>query len=262
MLNALPNVRLSGENLNTLSKLHDVVYNLKDNAVENKAPPIFDNGQGVNGGPMMHHPIPRGAYACPVQEWVNVLNPPPERIVKESGLTNRPSVTDYDEHRILGWKSVRFHQGNWNTVSQAANFLMENFPCARIVVNYRSNIDNQLASIKEQFKKSSRTRDELVSFNAFQIALAEELGPDRAYLLDMNDWKENATVLNEVVEWLGFRNCVFEELVHENHHGYKRDKEHQVTLGEKCWYPYKKKEPVVEEEVEEDIEEGEHDDED
>ena len=241
MLNTLPNVRLGGENLNTLFKTYEVIYNLKDDE-ENHAPKLKDNGEGVPDGPMMHHPIPQGAYACPTQLWIETLNPPPEKVIRQSHLGHRPSVEEYDQYKILGLKSVRFHLGNWTAV-QAAEYLRTNFPCARIILNYRSNVESQLESISSRFSASTRTSSELEEFNSFQRDLAHDLGPDMATLLDMNEWKDNVEVINDAVDWLGFQNCRFQELVHENHDGYQRDEEHGVELSKDCWYPYKRVEP-------------------
>ena len=237
MLNSLPNVRLGGENLNTLFKAHEVIYNLHDE--ENHAPPIQDNGVGVPHGPMMHNPIPQGAYSCPTQLWIDTLNPPPEKIMHESHRGDRPSVEEFDQYKILGLKSVRFHLGNWTAV-EAGRFLMNNFPCARVILNYRSNVESQYESIRSRFPTSTRTKEELEAYNNFQLDLASELGPEMAILLDMNEWKDNTEVINHVVDWLGFKNCHFQELVHENHDGYQRDAEHSLELSKKCWYPYKK----------------------
>ena len=103
-----------------------------------------------------------------------------------------------------------------------------------------------MESVGTNFIKSGGTEDELVQYNSFQVALAQELGSDTAKLIDMNNWKDNVSVLNDVVDWLGFKGCAFQELVHENHDGYGRDTDHDVDLGTNCWYPYKKVEPTEE----------------
>lgn len=239
MFGSLPNVRLAGENINTLKKMYDVQWNLVSGS--QNGPVMKANGRGRASGPFARHPIPVGSYACPTQQFLNALNPPSHNAMLRA---KSPKVLEEeDRDTILGFKSVRFHLGDW-TVQQGATFLKENFPCSKVVLNIRSNVDNQISSVGTNFIKSGRTRDELIEYNSFQMALADELGEDMARLIDMNDWKEDVSVLNDVIKWMGFKGCAFQELVHENHDGYGRDTEHKVDLGKNCWYPYKKQEPI------------------
>lgn len=244
MFSHLPNVRLAGENLNTLEQVSKVVDNLIGK-INNNGPVIKANGRGRTSGPFARHPIPHGSYACPTQHWINALNPPPHDAMLRAYTNDGPSIDEYDADTIFGFKSVRFHLSHW-TVQEGATFLKENFPCAKIIINIRSNVQNQMESVGTNFIKSGGTEDELVQYNSFQVALAQELGSDTAKLIDMNDWKDNVSVLNDVIDWLGFKGCAFQELVHENHDGYGRDTDHGVDLGTNCSYPYKKVEPTQE----------------
>ena len=239
MLGSLPNVRLAGENINTLYKLYQVQYNLVGDS--HNGPVMKDNGRGRASGPFLRNPIPVGSYACPTQQFINALNPPPHNAMLRSKTPQ--ALEEYDEYTILGFKTVRFHLGDWS-VQEGAAFLRDNFPCSKIILNIRSNVDSQISSVDTNFIQSGRTREELLQYNSFQKDLAEELGTDMAKLIDMKDWKDNVQIFNEVIQWLGFKGCAFRELVHENYNGYGRDTEHKVDLGENCWYPYKKHEPV------------------
>ena len=40
----------------------------------------------------------------------------------------------------------------------------------------------------------------------------------------MEEWLEDISILNSVVSWLGYKDCQFQAIVHENHGGYKHDK--------------------------------------
>ena len=50
----------------------------------------------------------------------------------------------------------------------------------------------------------------------------------------------NISVLNSVVEeWLGFKDCNFTSIAHENHDGYHRDEKFRNPfVGSNCRYPY------------------------
>ena len=241
MFGALPSVRLAGENLNTLEPLSLVIDNLIKKRSD-QGPVVKANGRGRIAGPFTRHPIPHGSYACPTQHWINALNPPPHHVMLRSYTQEGPTIEEYDEHTIMGFKSVRFHLSHW-TVQEGAKFLRENFPCSKIIINMRSNVQSQMESVGTTFMRDGNTEDELenelVQYNSFQRALSQELGSDVAKLIDMNDWKEDVSVLNDVIDWLGFEGCAFRELVHENHDGYGRDTDHDVDLGANCRYTYK-----------------------
>ena len=50
---------------------------------------------------------------------------------------------------------------------------------------------------------------------------------------------DNMSVLNSVVEWLGFKDCNFTSIAHENHDGYHRDEKFRNPfVGSNCRYPY------------------------
>ena len=41
-----------------------------------------------------------------------------------------------------------------------------------------------------------------------------------------------------LVHWLGFENCKFNGVPHENNHGYEPDRESEFGLGKNCRYPH------------------------
>ena len=49
---------------------------------------------------------------------------------------------------------------------------------------------------------------------------------------------KDVEILNDLIHWLGFRECKYKEVVHENVNGYGRDHDTDTGIGEKCHYPY------------------------
>jgi len=220
MLNHLPNVRLSGENLNELY----VTSLLASNLEKSSSSMAYD--EEVEGA-WMHHKIPTQAMACPIQQVINTINPP-----------WAPSLDGYDQSTILGHKTVRFQEAHWSP-SEAAVFFKESFPCSRIVVNIRSNTEGQAASTMKLgwSHNASLTEEELVKETEFLTELAENLGPDTARLIDMTMWTKNISVLNDLLDWLGYKECHFKSLVHANHDGYGADWSNP-QIGDECHYPH------------------------
>ncbi len=78
----------------------------------------------------------------------------------------------------------------------------------------------------------------LAGYNEFQLSLMKHMGDERAKLIDMNDWINDVGVLNDVIDWLGYENCAFDAIIHENLNGYATDNETVLHLGEHCSYPF------------------------
>ena len=74
--------------------------------------------------------------------------------------------------------------------------------------------------------------------NDFLTQLTTELGEDMAQLIDMTEWTKNVKVLNDVVDWLGFRHCQFHSIVHENAGGFERDHDTSPNISDECHYPH------------------------
>lgn len=234
MFNFLPNVRISGENSNEIYLASKLVSNFKgENSV-----PLLDQNFDRTEGAYFHNAIPPQSMSCPIQSIINTLNPAPQHIQQMVNVTGNPSLEEYDTDRILGVKTIRFQKGDWS-VQEASNFLREYFPCSRVVANIRSDVESQLKSMSNTFKndhKGADDTDKILKMNDFLIRVAEELGSDMAKLIDMNDWTQNVDVLNEVVQWLGYRECKYAGIVHENAAGYDRDHETEHDMGKNCHY--------------------------
>jgi len=139
---------------------------------------------------------------------------------------------------------IRVQRGDWS-VDEAAEFLETNFPCAKYIVNIRSNVYKQAQSWQKSFKKGDivargksiqKIRDGLQKENDFLRQFSNILGDDKVKLINMEAWTENITVLDEVVDWAGFRHCQYDKILHHNDNGYGKDKS-AVHIGDKCQSP-------------------------
>jgi len=147
-------------------------------------------------------------------------------------------MEEYDRDRIFGLKTIRFQKGDWG-VKEACDFLREHFPCSRVVVNIRSDVEGQFRSMNTTFTeehKGAMDADHIQKMNDFMIDVAEELGEEMARLIDMNEWTQDVEVLNDLIGWLGFRDCRYQAVVHENANGYGRDNETEPDIGDDCHY--------------------------
>mmetsp|Transcript_2075 Transcript_2075/g.3770 ORF Transcript_2075/g.3770 Transcript_2075/m.3770 type:complete len:358 (-) Transcript_2075:1014-2087(-) len=234
MLNYLPNVRLSGENLNLLYVASKIISNFKGEKVAHLLDQNFDRVEGA----YLHNAIPPQVMSCPIQQVINTLNPPPQKVQKEVNLTGHPSIEEYDRDRILGVKTIRFHKGEWS-IGEASQFLKQNFPCSRVVVNIRSDIQSQLKSLNSTFSSAQnyvKGAEFIKGMNDFLVGVEEELGIEMARLIDMTEWTKNVEILNDLIHWLGYRDCRYANIVHENTNGFGRDHETMLNLGNHCRY--------------------------
>ena len=234
MLNHLPNVRLSGENNGELFVASRLISNLK---YPSKKGSILDDKEQVDG-PWMHNIIPTQSMACPLQQIVSTLNPPPTEVLQAVNQTGRESYEQHEESFIIGMKTIRIQNKQWGPF-QAAEFFRQNFPCSRVIVNYRSDIDIQVESRRGVGWGNGNggvIRSSIEKENDFLSQFASELGPDMAHVLDMTKWTNDIGILNELLEWLGFEGCNFQSTLHDNNGGYRIDRS-KVNLGAYCHYP-------------------------
>jgi len=235
MLDLLPNVRMAGENHGHL------IYGLW--AAENLEETYefqYHHTDGVVGA-WKHHPIPKQSVACPIQKMIQVLNPPSMEYLMRRANRDGDNKGE-GEDLILGFKTVRFHGPDFlsenGDLIPAADFLLEHFPCARFVINIRSDIDKQVKSWQAAFE-TELDGDEVRHYNRLLVDVASHIGQDRARLVDMSEWIKKDSygveVLNELIEWLGFVDCRYESLLHSNVDGYGVDGQ-AISLGKNCRY--------------------------
>lgn len=217
MLNSLPGIRLSGENNDELKVLKEAIDNIRRDKQ-------FLRGENKKN-PWGHNPVPQGAYGCVVQKMMETINPP--------GQNN-----DYDDETetIIGFKTIRFFNNvDIDDVEDLVQFLKESFPCARFVLNVRSDTVEQATSTNAAFPKSNVRVQNLDRMNGLIKTFAKLLG-DSAYLLDSTEWVQNIEVLNDMVLWLGFaKACAFHELLEFNTHIYSHGRTRTI-VDPQCHY--------------------------
>ena len=243
MINRLPNVRIGGENNNELYIASQLETNLKKlgfGGLRSKVPPKPPNSA------WFHNTIPEQAMACTIQKVLQTINPPPEEIQQQI-ISNNSSgrgmlginLEDYETLQIIGAKMIRIQRGNW-TALEASEFFKYNFPCAKYIINTRSDIDSQVASQKHTFKRKEdldlATFDNIKHENDFLAQFTQYMGDETARMIYMEEWTKNVTQFNEAVEWLGFRNCQFDKVLHNNKNGYEHDKT-PINVGSGCLAP-------------------------
>jgi hypothetical protein len=238
MINHLPNVRLAGENNNELYIASLLEKNLPIQGFAN----LRSKVPARPAGAWFRHSIPEQSMACAIQKVLHVINPPPEEVQQQiiSNESSGITLDGYEMSQIVGAKMIRIQNGDWEPL-EAAEFFKYNFPCAKYIVNTRLNFDSQAASVKDTFASVSTSTleqvlDKCKRDNAFLTKFAQHMGEDKARLIYMEDWVNNVTHLNEVVEWLGFRNCRYGKVLHNNANGYKQDKS-ILEVGGGCQAP-------------------------
>jgi hypothetical protein len=229
MINSLPNVRLSGENFGELN----VASLVESNLMSRKH---FGGGEAKEGA-FIHNAIPEQALACPIQHIFKTINPPNMDTMMQ--VNRSTSVSLFDPSVILGVKTIRLFgpKAVKLTPKEASDFFKRNFPCSKVIVNIRSNVTAQVVSKEKLNWRISSSYEDIAKHNQQLIEFAQWLGPEMGKLIQMEDWTTNVTVMNQVVEWAGFKECAFNAILHENDNGFKRDHETRPSLGPRCRAP-------------------------
>jgi len=209
MMDSLPGVRMSGENNDTLGAIRKMISNIRDDR-------HFIRQQNKSArGAWAHNHVPDGAFACVAQHMIETITPP------ELDADNHFIHDDSDT--IVGFKTIRLLDDRHSKYDEGiVRYVQENFPCARILVNIRSNTQEQAASYsaKPNFSKRMKGGKATVEKMNTRLRRVAELFGDQAMLLDSSDWTKNIGSLNRVVEWLGFHKiCFFEQLLEFNTEG-------------------------------------------
>jgi hypothetical protein len=225
MLDQLPNLRMAGENNGILiHQLDDV----KAMAILNK----------YYQGAWQHNSIPEQALACPIQKFIEVINPPK---MSENILID-------DKDTIIGFKTIRLHNNmasNVFTSKEICEFIIQYYPCSKILVNYRSDTQALLKSRHHTFGKNDKM-DKLIRDAQKLQDIAQCLDSKgkvpRMKMIDMNEWSSSESkgveVFNDVAKFLGYKNCSYPFVVHNNDGGYNIDKRiDQLKLNHSCQPP-------------------------
>lgn len=105
---------------------------------------------------------------------------------------------------VTGFKETRW---SWNIKLKDGDLLVETFPCARMIINYRENVESQLES---GFYKNDNPAaklmpaEHLLSFNKELLAF-EARHPANTFR--MTTEMMSAENLNKLIAWLGYPHC-------------------------------------------------------
>jgi hypothetical protein len=223
MLNALPGIRMSGENNDTLKAIRSMVENISENGAF-----VISADQTNAWG---HNHVPKGAFGCVAQKMIETINPPP---TDEKG-----NLLEEDSEAMVGFKTIRFLRGLEEEETEAlVQWVKNNFPCARVFVNIRSDIEQQAKSQQRYIHKHFAEDVEQLRHTNDRMHLVAQLFGERAFLLDSYLWLNDIRHLNNAVEWLGFhKSCFFHELLEFNtNHGFKHGNKTDLQVRPSCHY--------------------------
>jgi hypothetical protein len=205
MLNELPGVRMAGENNNMLKSILETKNNIYNHS-------YFHKGNGVRTA-WGHNPIPQQSFSCAAQAMMEAINPPKLKDLKF--IENKQEELS----EIVGFKTIRFERGPQGHYTQMVEFVKENFPCSRILININSNVSRQALSFRNA-RFYDVSENSLRRRNRALAHIHELFGDHQSYLIDSAKWTQNVDVLNDAVEWLGFhKSCRFRELLQFNTEG-------------------------------------------
>ena len=223
MLDALPGVRMAGENNDALHELK----NMKEHVLGNKH---WIKGSAEQSG-WGHNKVLPQAFSCVAQSMIETINP--SKFNQGKSLEEERGA---DYKTIIGFKTIRFLDGSEGDDEGLVDFVQENFPCSKILINYSSNITRQSNSTMWGKRGQNVSLEILRGANA-QLGRVGNMFGSQAYMLDSAAWLRNISMLNEMVTWLGFpERCHFQHLLAFNvgGKGYKHKTRH-APLQNGCY---------------------------
>ncbi|GFH46277.1 hypothetical protein CTEN210_02751 [Chaetoceros tenuissimus] len=230
--NLLPNVRLSGENNDELFKAYEMIHNLY--AKKHRYGTFFDEGK-KQGGPWMHNIIQPQSLACASQKILSLINPPSHEYL--SHVQTLRELEQHEDDTIIGAKMIRIQEGSWG-VDDAVDYFKKHFPCAKYIVNNRDPKKVLDSRIKLHWVVQNRTYEEHLDSvkqeEHFLKSFAQGMGSNRAVFIDMDEWINDVGVLNDVIEWLGYKDCRLSRVKHDNDGGYKAEQDNLNPLVGGC----------------------------
>jgi hypothetical protein len=209
MMDSLPGVRMSGEN-NDLLRKQFLFFN---NTFHEKNFKLGLNSKSAFG----RNKIPPGALSCILHTTIEMITPP-NIPIKDMEL---------EDSTIIGFKTIRSHRATNKAEMQSfVNFLKNNLPCARYLINYRSDKAAQVNSLSARFNWRVDVEQKVERETQNLKLLHELLGPEHAYLLDSTEWTQDVNVLNKALDWMGYGpGCHFPSLLEFNTKGYAHTKQ-------------------------------------
>jgi len=186
------------------------------------------------GGPWMHNSVQSQSLACASQKIMSLINPPSHEY-----LSNIQSLLELEHHEddtIIGAKLIRIQTGNWG-VDDAVDYFKKHFPCARYIVNTRDPkevLDSRMKLHWVQNRTYWKSLQSVKQQEQFLKSFAQRMGSNSSVFIDMDEWIKDVGVLNDVIEWLGYKDCRLNRVKHENDGGIKADQNNLNPLVGEC----------------------------
>jgi hypothetical protein len=201
MLDLLPNVRMGGENNNILIRFKEMHELLEQS-------PYGYVGLESNQGAWKHNPVNPYDWVCLGQSLVETIYPPPP---------DNFDVAEVDDtDTIVGFKTIRFAMEGERVynVSDHVDYFRALFPCARFLINIRSDAAAIASSRQQHFTSYNKRKSSLELLAKKEADMLREaaalFGNQTAMVLDSSQWTKNISLLNQAVSWLGFdEDCHF-----------------------------------------------------
>eukprot|EP00040_Diaphanoeca_grandis_P043548 m.268400 g.268400 ORF g.268400 m.268400 type:complete len:268 (+) comp78342_c0_seq1:188-991(+) len=193
MLNSVPGMYISGENLNIEGSFLDLITKATTTGFDERL---------KNKGAWAHKKVNRTKLLCDLQLYAR----------DAIGVT--PNLKPTIE--FIGWKEIRY-----GSIAQL-DFLLTLFPCAKIIVNVRKDVMQQYNSQKKSWHLNHSTADEEADVRSLQkrtdmtVAWEKKQNPANTFFLPLEEFTIER--FNEMIRWIGVDSgsCVFKHIAHTN----------------------------------------------
>lgn len=128
-----------------------------------------------------------------------------DRIKKYADLLY-PFICKDNDYTQCGFKEVRYLE------IEELSFLRKIFPCAKIILNYRKNVEKQISRQKELWNYSinaSRANENFITYHKKD---------NNSFLIRTEDI--DVVHMNRMIEWLGIYHCRFSDVSASNRGGW------------------------------------------
>jgi len=206
MLNLLPGVRIRGE-LGNRDSVDEMINHFNS----------IHTGYNEMKKAFGHEEITHASLQCLAQNTIEIIDPPPPGNIKDDSLT------------IIGFKEIRFN------TTEKINFLLNFFPCSRFIFSTRNDKDVVKSQNKNFINGDEYNEKEVRFIRTLFRKFKKRLG-QKVYWMNLEEWSTgNGEHFTSLSKWLGFRECNYKGLLHDNFNGYHAD-EKIVQVGSTCRY--------------------------
>jgi hypothetical protein len=175
MLNYIPFFYIAGEDGGQLNNLYTAYTH------------AIDTAEKVDALPYYHHEIDMHELKCDLQQYTVDM------------------IGKYDSSmQAIGFKEIRI------TSRKHLDFMFELFPCAKFILNWRTDVEAQHESTfkaRESVENLEETNDELTAWGSSH--------EESAFLLPCCD-EYTVESFNSLLLWLGVFDCEYTSVIHAN----------------------------------------------